>query len=38
MELRAQVTASLKTAMKAKEADKLSTLRLINAAINDRDI
>ena len=38
MELRAQVTASLKTAMKAKEADKLSTLRLINAAIKDRDI
>jgi len=38
MELRAQVTTSLKKAMKAKEAHKLSTLRLINAAIKDRDI
>jgi len=38
MELRARVNAALKDAMKAKEADKLSTLRLINAAIKDRDI
>ncbi len=38
MELRARITASMKEAMKAKEADKLSTLRLINAAIKDRDI
>lgn len=38
MELRARVTTCLKEAMKAKEADKLSTLRLINAAIKDRDI
>ena len=38
MELRAQVTTSLKNAMKAKEVGKLSTLRLINAAIKDRDI
>ena len=38
MELRARVTTSLKEAMKAKEAGKLSTLRLINAAIKDRDI
>jgi uncharacterized protein YqeY len=28
----------LKEAMKAKQADRLSTLRLINAAIKDRDI
>ncbi|MDA9208141.1 GatB/YqeY domain-containing protein [Octadecabacter sp.] len=38
MELRARITTSMKEAMKAKEADKLSTLRLINAAIKDRDI
>ncbi len=38
MELRARVTTSMKEAMKAKEAEKLSTLRLINAAIKDRDI
>jgi len=38
MELRARVTASIKEAMKAKEAHKLSTLRLINAAVKDRDI
>jgi len=38
MELRARVTGAMKSAMKAKEADKLSTLRLINAAIKDRDI
>jgi len=38
MELRARVNAALKEAMKAKEAQKLSTLRLINAAIKDRDI
>ena len=38
MELRARVNAALKEAMKAKEADRLSTLRLINAAIKDRDI
>ncbi|WP_375281399.1 GatB/YqeY domain-containing protein [Pseudooctadecabacter sp.] len=38
MELRARVSAAMKDAMKAKEADKLSTLRLINAAIKDRDI
>ena len=38
MELRARVTAALKDAMKAKEAHRLSTLRLINAAIKDRDI
>ncbi len=38
MELRARVGTALKEAMKAKEADRLSTLRLINAAIKDRDI
>lgn len=38
MELRARLNTALKTAMKAKEADRLSTLRLINAAIKDRDI
>jgi uncharacterized protein YqeY len=38
MSLRDDLQAALKAAMKAKEADRLSTLRLINAAIKDRDI
>jgi len=38
MDLRTRVNTALKDAMKAKEADRLSTLRLINAAIKDRDI
>ena len=38
MSLRDRVTTELKTAMKAKAAERLSTLRLINAAIKDRDI
>lgn len=38
MDLRAKIGTALKEAMKAKEADRLSTLRLINAAIKDRDI
>ncbi len=38
MELRDQVMSAMKEAMKAKEAGRLSTLRLINAAIKDRDI
>ncbi len=38
MDLRAQVTAALKQAMKDKAAQRLSTLRLINAAIKDKDI
>ena len=38
MDLRTRVNTALKEAMKAKEADRLSTLRLINAAIKDRDI
>ena len=33
MELRARVTAGLKEAMKAKDSDRLSTLRVINAAL-----
>ncbi|MBC7153166.1 MAG: GatB/YqeY domain-containing protein [Rhodobacteraceae bacterium] len=38
MSLRARITTALKAAMKAQEAARLSTLRLINAAIKDRDI
>lgn len=38
MPLREKINAALKDAMKAKDADRLSTLRLINAAIKDRDI
>ena len=38
MSLRDRLQAALKEAMKAKAADRLSTLRLINAAIKDRDI
>lgn len=38
MSLRDQLQTALKEAMKAKEAERLSTLRLINAAIKDRDI
>lgn len=38
MEMRDRITAALKEAMKAKDQDRLSTLRLINAAIKDRDI
>jgi len=38
MDLRTQVGGALKEAMKARDADRLSTLRLINAAIKDRDI
>ncbi len=38
MDMRTRVTAALKDAMKSKEADRLSTLRLINAAIKDREI
>lgn len=36
--LREQINDALKTAMKAKQQTKVSTLRLINAAIKDRDI
>ena len=38
MSMRERVTSELKTAMKNKAAKRLSTLRLINAAIKDRDI
>ncbi len=38
MDLRTRVNESLKEAMKAQDADRRSTLRLINAAIKDRDI
>lgn len=38
MSLRERLTTALKEAMKAREADRTSTLRLINAAIKDRDI
>jgi uncharacterized protein YqeY len=38
MMLRDRLQTALKEAMKAKEADRLSTLRLINAAIKDREI
>jgi uncharacterized protein YqeY len=38
MELRETVIAALKQAMKDRDAERLSTLRLINAAIKDRDI
>ncbi|MGB3279336.1 MAG: GatB/YqeY domain-containing protein [Pseudorhodobacter sp.] len=38
MTLRDRLQAALKDAMRAREAERLSTLRLINAAIKDRDI
>jgi len=38
MELREQIGDALKTAMREKDTLRLSTLRLINAAIKDRDI
>lgn len=38
MDLRTRVSTALKQAMKNKEAGRLSTLRLINAAIKDKDI
>ena len=38
MELRSRINTSMKQAMKDKSAERLSTIRLINAAIKDRDI
>ncbi len=38
MDLRASIQNATKDAMKAKEAERLSTLRLIGAAIKDREI
>lgn len=37
-EMRDRINAGLKEAMKSKDAPRLSTLRLINAAIKDKDI
>ena len=36
--MRESITAALKDAMRAKDAARLSTLRLMNAAIKDKDI
>jgi len=38
MDMRERVNTALKDAMRSKAADRLSTLRLINAAIKDKDI
>ena len=38
MDLRTQIQAALKQAMKDKAVNRLSTLRLIHAAIKDKDI
>ncbi len=38
MDLRTRITTALKQAMKDKAVDRLSTLRLVNAAIKDKDI
>ena len=38
MTLRDKLQTTLKEAMRAKQVDRLSTLRLINAAIKDREI
>ena len=38
MDMRARINEALKEAMKAKNAARLSTLRLVSAAIKDRDI
>lgn len=38
MNLRAEINSALKQAMKDKAADRLSTLRLIHAALKDREI
>jgi uncharacterized protein len=38
MDMRSRLSEALKAAMKARDVDRLSTLRLINAAIKDRDI
>jgi len=38
MNMRERLQAAMKDAMRAKEADRLSTIRLVNAAIKDRDI
>lgn len=38
MSLRERINAAVKEAMKGREMERLATLRLINAAIKDRDI
>lgn len=38
MDLRDRIAGALKTAMKTKDARRLATLRLINAAIKDQEI
>ncbi|KIN71779.1 GatB/YqeY domain-containing protein [Sulfitobacter guttiformis] len=38
MDLRTRISTDLKQAMKDKAVDRLSTLRLVNAAIKDKDI
>lgn len=38
MDLRTRIATALTTAMKEKHSERLSTLRLISAAIKDRDI
>lgn len=38
MDMRSRLNAALKTAMKEKDSERLATLRLINAAIKDREI
>ena len=38
MDMRTRIGSALKDAMKSKDAARLSTLRLINAAIKDKDI
>lgn len=38
MDMRTRINAAMKAAMKDKDAARLSTVRLINAAIKDRDI
>ncbi len=38
MDLRTKITEGIKTAMRERDALRLSTLRLINAAVKDQDI
>ena len=38
MDLRTKINDALKDAMRAKQGERLSVLRLVNAAIKDRDI
>ena len=38
MSLRDKISSELKTAMKARDTERLATLRLINAAFKDREI